>query len=1089
MKIAVWAGIATLLLMSCSTRLPTELAKENVNLPKYVDFNFHIKPLLSDRCFKCHGPDANQRKGNLRLDIEEFAFINTDIPESLVAKVLKSYNPGKSEVYHRIISSESDYMMPPPESNLALSAYDKALIAKWIEQGAEYKQHWAFETPKKSTAPSINNKVWAQHPLDDFIMDGIEQNRLEAAPKASKETLLRRISFDLTGLPPTPAEVNDFIIDESDESFEKAIDRLMESPHFGERMALEWLDVARYADSHGYQDDGMRNTWPWRDWVIKAFNENKPYDEFLLEQLAGDMLPDPTRDQLLATCFNRNHPQSQEGGVVGEEYRVEYVADRTNTLGKALLGITLECARCHDHKYDPITQKEYYSLFALFNNNNDTGQIPYDGEASPTVMLPTEEEEEILSGLQSNMDPLEDALSSENYVEDLKAWLQKNDNVADLSYGLVADFRFDKEMTVATKDLNLDGKPKKNDWSGLGKKGTTTAYFNYAKGMADAAILGDKDLKPELVKGKNGKGVAMMGDCGIRFNRDLDFDRHQPFSVSIWVNLNNDGEKGPIFNNANGDFEGFRGWVCMLNEDNTLSYQLNHVWPDNCIDYRTKTKLVSGKWNHLVMTYDGNSLAKGLRLYVNGELPESVLLKDNLHRSLLHGSEGSNWSSFPFILGKEKERSIENIKMDELKIYNRELSEMEVGMLYGKQADDTATEKEKLATYLLAGKNQKYNKTLHELTKLRKEENLVSTDILEVMKMHELDEPRETFVLDRGVYDAPQERVGPGIPSFISKKEENISNRLELAKWLVSEENPLTSRIIVNRFWTMLFGKGIVATPDDFGSQGDLPSHPELLDWLAVDFMEKNWDVRAFLKGILLSSTYQMSSVGSPKSKELDPTNEWYSHFPAHRLPAEIIRDNALAASGLLVRKIGGPSVYPYQPEGMWKALATRNATEYKEGSGEDLYRRSMYTVWKRSSPPPSMMNFDAPDRYYCVVSRQKTSTPLQSLVLMNDPQYTEAAKALAEMSLTKGGTSLTERLDFMYKSLIGRAPNEVEQETLENLYEQEKMALNEERQRAEDLLNTGEYRIQEDIDKVEAAGHMLLASTIMNFDEFVMIR
>ena len=978
--------------------------------------------------------------------------------------------------------------MPPPESNLALSNYDKALIIKWIEQGAEYKRHWSFEKPLKAKLPKLSDQEWAQHPLDQFIMKGLDQYNLTPAPKASKETLLRRISFDLTGLPPTPQEVDDFLNDENEGAYEKAIDRLMSSPHYGERLALEWLDVARYADSHGYQDDGMRNTWPWRDWVIKAFNENKPYDEFLIEQLAGDMLPDPTRDQLLATCFNRNHPQSQEGGVVDEEYRIEYVADRTNTLGKALLGITVECARCHDHKFDPITQKEYYSLFALFNNNNDKGQIPYNGEASPTVMLPTEEEEKILACLNAKMEPLEDELQPENYVDDLKLWLDKYDDLVDLKYGLVADFGFDKELTVEKKSLNIDGK---NPVGGgiIGKKGTTTAYLNRAKAKPDAAILGDKDRKPEIVDGKKGNGIKMLGDCGIRFNRDLDFDRFQPFSVSIWVKLLKEGEKGPIFKNSNSVFEGYRGWKCELNEDGTLLYQLNHVWPDNCIDYRTETKLPLDQWTHIAMTYDGGSKAKGFKLYVDGEMPGSTLLKDNLHRSLLYGVDSTNWSSVPFMIGKGRERSIENILMDELKVYDRELSEIEVVKLYGAEPSRQPSDEQKLKAYLLAGKNKKYNKALAELTDLRKEENLVSTNVLEVMRMEERENRRETFVLYRGAYDAPTEKVLPGIPSVISNGEDQVADRFELAKWLVSESNPLTARIIVNRFWTMFFGKGIVATHDDFGSQGDLPSHPELLDWLAVDFMENAWDVKAFLKSILMSSTYQLSSIGDEKANEIDPTNEWYARFPAHRLSAEAIRDNALAASGLLVRKIGGKSVYPYQPKGIWKALATRNETEYKQGTGEDLYRRSMYTIWKRSSPPPSMMNFDAPDRYYCMVNRQKTSTPLQALVLMNDPQYVEAAKALAELSLKEGGNSVSERLDFMYKSLVGRAPSSIEKETLQGFYEEERESLGEEKERAKDLLKAGEYVIEKNLDEVEAASHMLLASAIMNYDEFVMKR
>ena len=444
--------------------------------------------------------------------------------------------------------------------------------------------------------------------------------------------------------------------------------------------------------------------------------------------------------------------------------------------------------------------------------------------------------------------------------------------------------------------------------------------------------MGDKDKKPLIVDGKFGNGLQFLGDAGIRFNRDLDFDRHQPFSVSIWIKALKDGEKGPIFNNTNGDFEGYRGWICKLNEDASLSFQLNYVWPDNCIDYKTIDTLPTGEWTHIAMTYDGSSKAKGLQFFINGKQPAHKLLKDNLQKSLLHGAQGSNWSSFPFMLGREKERSVENLLMDELKVYNRQLSKLEVQHLYNGENNITPTKEQLLETYLLSSKNPKYNTTLKELTKLRKEENLLMTDILEVMIMQEREAPRPTFILDRGAYDAPTTTVEAKTPgAFNSMPKDLPKNRLGLAKWLVAKDNPLTARVAVNRFWHLLFGKGIVATQEDFGNQGNLPSHPELLDWLAVDFMENGWDIKALLKKIVLSATYQQASVASAQAMEIDPTNDWYSYYPAYRLSAEIIRDNALAASGLLVDSIGGPSVYPYQPKGIWAALATRNATEYNQ--------------------------------------------------------------------------------------------------------------------------------------------------------------
>ncbi|MEM9721118.1 MAG: DUF1549 domain-containing protein, partial [Bacteroidota bacterium] len=829
-------------LFACKDPSSELMGQLDTPLPEVVDFNYHIKPILSDRCFACHGPDANKREAGLRLDLPEDVF--AELPENPGKHAIVQKNINRSEIFQRIISQDSSELMPPPESNLALSTYEKALIAKWIKQGAVYKPHWAFVSPRQEALPTVENASWIQQPLDHFILQKIEGNGLEPSAIADKSTLLRRASLDLTGLPPTPDEIEAFLADNSPNAFEKVIDRLLESEAYGERLAVEWLDVARYADTHGYQDDGMRNAWPWREWVIRKFNTNMPYNQFLLEQIAGDLLPNPTKDQLLATCFNRNHPQTQEGGVVEEEYRIEYVADRTNTLGKGIMGLTLECARCHDHKYDPISQKDYYSLFAFFNNNNDWGIVPYNGEATPTVMLPTPEEERELVEIREQMNPLQKQLVSENYVKEQRAWIAKNRESLSLNLeeGLMADFSFDTEVVVPNSSLNLDGK-KSPGWGGIGKEGKVISYTNRAKNKADAAIFGDKDSRPILVEGKVGKGLQFKGDCGVRFNRDMDFDRHQPFSVSIWVKLLKEGEKGPIFNNTNGDFEGYRGWICKLNEDGTLSFQLNHVWPDNCIDYQTVDKVPVGEWTHIAMTYDGSSKAKGLTFFVNGEVPPFTLHKDNLQKSLLHGVKGSNWSNYPLIIGKEKERSIENVVMDELKVYKRQLAEIEVLTLYQGTSPLAPSETQLQEYYLLSGKNPSFNSYLSELTELRKKENLLSTDILEVMVMQDREAVRPTFVLDRGMYDAPTDLVEPNTPAVFSQLPENYpKNRLGLAQWLISEENPLTARVQVNRLWTMLFGKGLVATQEDFGNQGNLPSHPELLDWLAVEFMKKGWN-------------------------------------------------------------------------------------------------------------------------------------------------------------------------------------------------------------------------------------------------------
>ncbi|CAN5537373.1 DUF1553 domain-containing protein [soil metagenome] len=1055
-------------------------SEENLTtaLPEKVDFNFHIKPLLSDRCFACHGPDPNTREANFRLDIEEGAFAAIDSLGKTHA-IVKG-NLKKSQLFQRIISNDPDLMMPPPESNLSLSDYEIALLGKWIKQGAEWKQHWSFASPVTPELPEVKNKEWVKSSIDHFILSKIEAAGLKPSPQASKESLIRRVSFDLTGLPPSVDEVDAFLADNSSNAYEKVVDRLLASPHYGERMAADWLDLARYADSHGYQDDGMRNSWPWRDWVIKAYNENLPYDEFVKWQLAGDLLPNPSKEQLIATSFNRNHPQTQEGGVVDEEYRVEYVADRANTVGKAFLGLTVECARCHDHKYDPISQKDYFSLFAFFNNNNESGIIPYNGEASPTLILTSEEAESQLIYLREKISPLEESLKPVNYQQNFKNWLvkaEKNpENFSINKTGHLGNFEFEEAQ---------DQKEFKNS---LNKP---------LKGK----VSGDPDKKPLVVPGKFGKGRQFIGDAGIEFTKELNFDRHQPFSISIWVNLLKEGEEGTLFAKSNGEFDGFRGYRVLLNKDRSLSVSLSYVWPANSIDFVTHNKMDLNKWYHLALTYDGSSKSSGVKLFIDGKETERKVLTDNLQKSIMYGENEKNWSPMPFLLARDVRSSIQHIVMDELNAYARQLSSLEVQELSDDQGAITKIlktpeekrhreDKEKLFEYYLLNFDKQFADHLARITQLREEENKIITVQPEVMIISERSEPLPAYILDRGEYDSPTEEVAPDTPGSLIKYDEALpKNRLGLTEWLLNPQHPLTSRVTVNRLWAMCFGVGLVNTPDDFGNQGALPTHPELLDWLAVNLMKSGWNVKKFMKMIVMSSAYQQSSIPSNELKEKDPDNHLYTRGPGFRLSAEMVRDNALAASGLLAPKIGGPSVYPYQPEGIWEALATRNKTSYTQGKGEDLYRRSLYTVWKRSSPPPSMMNFDASDRYLCQVKRQKTSTPLQALVLMNDPQYIEASRILAERMIKEGGTGTEERINFAFKALTSRAPREEEINLLKDLLKEELNDLKNNPGRADDLLSIGEYERDKKLDPQEVAAYTIVASTIMNFDEFVVKR
>lgn len=1097
-----------------------------VSVPPKIDFNRQIKPILSDRCFKCHGPDKSKVDASLQLTSFEAA--TAVLPSG--KRAIVPFNVKESELVKRIMSADPHEMMPLPKSNLQLNEAEKKLLVQWIEEGAVFQEHWSFILPLKYPAPLVKNRGWAKNTIDYYILQKLEERGLNPNKEATKEILIRRLSLDLIGLPPSVEEVKNFVNDTSSNAYERLVDRLLASPHYGERMALEWLDVARYADSHGYQDDGMRNTYPYRDWVIRAFNQNLSFDKFTIWQLAGDLLPNPSLDQLIATCFNRNHQQSQEGGVVPEEYRVEYVSDRVATFGKAFLGLSTECAKCHTHKYDPIEHKDYYALYAFFNQNNESGIVPYNGEASPTVLLPTPSARKSLDSLKALMEPHISATQRwDKYKVDLEKWLLKmnNETIHSLKkpVGRVLYLDFEKidssligDMITPPTKAELERRAKELEKSKtdttikIRPPGKFSGFLNLEKSdsvVKAVRFSGDKDKFPFPVPGKKGLGLSFRGEASIEAGKGLSYDRYQPFSVSIWVKLNKYGEEGPIFNKANSEEEGFRGWACKLNKNGILSFQFAHVLPDNAIDFVTLDTLKVGEWTHIALTYDGSSKASGIRFWLNGKTPKYKLLVDNLQKSMVFARFNTIRGTRYFTLGSNAPRTMQNMDMDELEIYNRQLAELEVLNLYDEQKDliadlirkKTRSEEEQqqlMAFFLLRGYQTDFKRGQDSLISLRNQENYITTNEEEVMIMTDRGEYRKTFILDRGAYDAPTKmEVSPGtIPKILPFDENKYpKNRLGLAQWLLDEKNPLFARVAVNRYWQMLFGKGLVLTQEDFGNQGSFPTHPELLDFLALDFREKNWDVKAMIKEIVLSSTYRQSSLTSAEARELDFPNDLYSRYPAHRLPAELVRDNALAASGLLVPQIGGPSVHPYQPDGLWEALATRNATKYIQNHGDSLYRRSLYTIWKRSSPPPAMLNFDATDRSYCAVRRQKTASPLQALVLMNDPQFVEAARILAEKVQripSPSGlpvASVAERLTYCFQALTSRIPRIEELSILTELYTKEMDYFNKNKEKAADLLSVGEFKRDETLDAVTTASYAVVANTLMNFDEFVVIR
>lgn len=1082
LKIAFFISIILVVIWVLPFNNAIEFSEEiEAKLPEKVDFNLHIKPILSDRCFACHGPDMNKREANLRLDVEADAFAL--IGENKDHYAIVPGKPLKSMVYERIITEEKDLKMPPAESNLKLSQTEIALITRWIEQGAEYKPHWSFTPPENQSLPEIEDSgvSWAKNEIDHFVYDKLLSKGFQPSERANKVTLIRRLSFDLTGLPPSVEEVEKFLNDTTSGAYMKMVDHFFKSPHYGERMASKWLDLARYADSNGYQDDGMRNMWPWRDWVISAFNENLPYDDFILWQLAGDLLPNPTYEQILATGFNRNHPQSQEGGIIPEEYRVEYVADRTNTLGKAFLGLSTECARCHDHKYDPISQKEYFQLYAFFNNINETGQVPYVGDPSPTLILKEGEEvEKKIAYLKEKIKEKE--LGIDNYTkEDLtsfESWVNH------LSKGNGSSKKVKGEIGYYPLDQLID-----NQFTNLLDKANP----------ADMVVI-QKDKEILSVEGKFGKGIQLVGDSYVDLGAEIAyFERSDPFSVSVWYKALEDSLNGPIFSKTGGFANGFRGYELLIREDGGLSGLMSHTWPANAIEVHTEEAVPIGEWVHLVMAYDGSSKASGLKIFMDGKPLKTKVVTDHLKQSILaYGKEKRSIGSPGNLqIGKRGTSFAETLDhsiVDELRLFDRNLTEIEIQTLAGipeplienRNKGNIAA----LKDYYFAVVDIRHSKQNEILHQLRSEENALVSAKAEVMVMRERSEERATYILDRGVYDAPSEQVFPKTPDVLLDFADSLpKNRLGLANWLLDKKNPLTARVIVNQYWEMIFGRGIVATPDDFGNQGEFPSHPELLDWLAITFVENDWDLKKLISLMVSSATYQQSSIMKKQQAEKDPENVWLSRANASRLPAEMVRDQALASSGLLVRKIGGESVKPYQPKGLWRELTANYANEYKQDTGEKLYRRSLYTIWKRSSPPPSMINFDASDKYTCIIKRQNTNTPLQALVLMNDPQYLEASRVLAEKMLVHGGDRATDQLKYGFKAITSREPVKSELKILEGLYQSELEEFIKTPYEADSLLRVGEYKNDVSLPKEKLAALTLVNSTLMNLDDAIFKR
>ena len=1067
------------LAIGCSDPIPSEIAAAYDQLPDKVSFNFHVKPILSDKCFACHGPDAANQKADLRLDTPDGAY--AALKDHPGAYAIVPYKLDQSEVFHRILSQDTTLVMPPPESNLSLNKEEIATLVKWIRQGAPYEAHWSFITPQKQPLPKITQSEWPQNEIDHFTLARLEQEGFAPAAEADKRSLIRRLSFDLTGLPPTPEAIDRFLKDSAPDAYEKLVDQLLASPAYGERMAMDWMDVARYADSDGYLDDKHREFSPWRDWVIQAFNENMSYEQFVTWQLAGDLIKDAPKAATLATAFNRLHRKNSEAGIVFEEYRQEYVADRTNTLGKAFLGLTMECARCHDHKYDPVSQRDYYRTFAFFNSTHEMGTAVYGpGQVpGPAMLLSTEKQDSILAFLESSIEretqELADCATEE--ATDFGQWLgQANQLPSELNNlarsGLIAHLPFDQFQPLEPKYSQTDN------------------------------VVGNQKIRVkegEVKKGLSGNALFFNNYTSLKIPDKIGwFDRTNPFTISLAVYPDTIYPEVGLFYHCEDIRLGFKGYSLHL-EDNHLKFIIAHSYPQNAIQIRSVNPLPARDWTRITITYDGSSRAEGIAVFWDGQPIATQTDYDHLYKGILFEPDIHTYGFAGFQLGERNFiKTLRNGGIDELKIYNRRLSDLEI--LYQHQPDraralleniDQAASRSYLQQHYLLQHSERAIAIQKDLHRLQGALNDTITAIPEIMVMGDLPAPRKTFIQQRGLYSSPGEEVQPGVPETILPFEtEWPQNRLGLTRWLFDPDHPLTARVYVNRIWQMHFGNGIVRTAGDFGNQGELPSHPALLDWLAVEFRESGWDVKALHKKILLSATYRQSSVSTPEKREKDPDNRLLARGPSFRLPAEMIRDNALSASGLLVKKRGGTSVYPYQPAGLWDEISNKSwRYPYLQEPGEGLYRRSLYTIFKRTSPPPSMLIFDTPDRSACSVQRITTSTPLQALVLLNDPQYLEAARILAEALYSGPDKALKELLTQGFERLTGRLPDDKEQQVLLSYYQQEKARFSSQPEEADEYLSIGELELSEGTDPIDLAALATVMHGVMNTTDSYTLR
>lgn len=1002
-----------------------------------LSFNRDIRPLLAEKCFTCHGPDAAQRKADLRLDQRESAL-----------EVIEPGAPDDSELIRRVEHPRARHRMPPEESRLTLSREEKQTLRRWIAEGAGYQPHWAFEPlPDRVALPALRDREWPSDPIDAFVLARLEAEGLAPSPAASPARWLRRVTLDLTGLPPTPDEVDAFLIQPDAAARRHVVDRLLASPRHGERMAVPWLDLARYADSYGYQSDQLSPTWPYRDWVVRAFQQNLPYDDFLTAQLAGDLLPDATRDQRLATAFLRLHRMTNEGGSIEAEWRDEYVCDRSQTAGTVFLALSVECARCHDHKYDPLTQRDFYAFSAYFNSIDEWGMYhDSDRVPSPSLLLPTPEQER----------------EGERLQEVVREW--------------EARVREHEEPTRAAFQRWIRGAP------GPIAAPEPAAFYPLDARTEDGKFLPDGFAADScaLVPGHAGQALQMNGDDPLDLPAaGLTFQPGDEFTVSLWLWLPTDLDDCVIAHRSGGTDVGYHGMELSV-RDGRLFFGLIRFWPGNAIAVASAAGLPRERWVHVAACYDASCQAQGLRLFVDG-VEDTIVLRDRLSKDPQHGATGLSVGQ------RFRDHGLRGGRVDEIRVDSTALTAAEVAALAAGEARPLASlpvdQRQEHFRRRLAGPLQQATAALH---KARAEWLSWQTSLQEISVMEELPAPRPTYCLPRGAYDSPvsaSDRVERHPPGFLTRTPVAAHDRLGLARWMTRPDHPLTARVAVNRIWELFFGLGLVRSSDNFGIQGELPSHPELLDHLARSLVESGWDMQEIYRRIVLSATYGQDSAGAVLAQ--DPDNRLLARGPRRRLPAEMIRDTALFAAGLLDEERGGPPVSPYQPPGLWRENNSMSPA-YQQSVGKNLYRRSLYTVWKRTAPMPNMLAFDAPSRELCSGRRPQTLVPLQALVLLNDVQFVEAARVLAERSLQESGGEVARAVELVFRRLTGR-PADAEQrpllELLEGLARQQADHYQAHPEEAVALRQVGESPPDESLTPSACAALTMVAQAVMNSD------